>query len=94
VISSTEEFKTESLKKLSITPNPAANNCTLSTNGNMNGSGIVRVFHPNGRVLYTQKVLDLNSEIALQTDQLMNGFYLITVEGAEGIMHGKLIVQK
>ncbi len=94
VISSTEEFIAESHPKLSITPNPVSNACTLSTNGNLKGSGIVRIFHPNGQMLYTQKVLDLNSEIALQTDLLLNGFYLITAEGAEGIMHGKLIIQK
>jgi photosystem II stability/assembly factor-like uncharacterized protein len=94
VISSTEEIKIETLRKLNITPNPASNAFTLNTNGNLKGAGFVRVFHPNGRILYTQKVQDLSLDIELQTNQLLNGFYLITAEGAEGIMHGKLIVQR
>ncbi|MBK7429123.1 MAG: T9SS type A sorting domain-containing protein [Saprospiraceae bacterium] len=88
------EVAEEAFKKLSIIPNPASQNCYLSTNGRIKGKGIIRIFNTSGRSLSVQQVQDLSMNIELQTDQLMNGFYLITVEGAEGIMHGKLIVQK
>ncbi len=94
VVLSTEEIDTETLPKLSIIPNPASENCYLSTNGRIKGTGIVRIFNANGRLLSFQQVQDFNMNIELQTNQLLSGFYLITAEGAEGIMHGKLIIQK
>ena len=94
MVSATEDIITESIHKLSIIPNPASQNCYLSTNGRIKGKGIIRIFNTSGRSLSVQQVQDLSMNIELQTDQLMNGFYLITVEGAEGIMHGKLIIQK
>lgn len=94
VILSTEEFTKESYRKLIITPNPASDNCSISTNTTLGGKGTIRVFDLNGRLLYIQVVDDLRTDILLQTNQLMNGFYQITAEGAQGIMHGKLIIQK
>ncbi len=94
VISTTEEFIAESHPKLIITPNPASDNCIISTNNTLEGPGTVRIFDLNAQVLYKQKIQDLGYDILLQTDQLSSGFYLITAEGAGGIMHGKLIIQK
>lgn len=94
VVLSAKEFDTESLTKLSIIPNPASQNCYLGTNGKLTGTGIVRIFNANGQVIAMQQIQDLSIENELQINQLLNGFYLITAEGAEGIMHGKLIIQK
>jgi photosystem II stability/assembly factor-like uncharacterized protein len=94
VVLSAEHIEEESLPKLSIIPNPASQNCFLNTNGRMKGAGTIRIFNANGQVLSSQQLQDLSLDIEIQTAQLSNGFYLITAEGVEGIMHGKLIIQK
>jgi hypothetical protein len=94
VITGTNEVLTNLPSKLSIIPNPASHNCFLSTNGRMKGAGTIRIFNANGRALSSQQLQDLSLDIEIQTAQLSNGFYLITAEGSEGIMHGKLIIQK
>ena len=91
---STGEIASNALPRLSIIPNPASQNCFLSTNGRIKGAGIIRILTSNGRVISSQQVQELGADIELRIDQLLNGFYLITAEGKEGIMHGKLIIQK
>jgi hypothetical protein len=78
-------------------PNPAKSNSevTLGFKANINDEAVVTLTDISGKVIRTMNVtiFNGNNEIALSTEGLNNGMYLINIEGSEFKSTSKLIIE-
>jgi hypothetical protein len=66
--------------RLSVYPNPAGNQVTISTSGNNpSGDMLIEIIDPTGRSILKQT---FRNQITVQTHSLNNGFYIIKVSSS------------
>ncbi len=87
-------FYSKDKNKLLFMPNPSGMNCMISTNQLLKGNGNINIYHSNGVFVRQIQTHSLESDFQLDTSDLPNGMYIITANGKEGSLSGKLIVLK
>lgn len=81
-------------KKLSISPNPAQESCTVSTQSILRGMGELIVTDAKGNICLRQKVLHLEQPMTLLLGQLAEGIYTVQVTGEAKVMTGKIVIAR
>jgi type IX secretion system substrate protein len=80
-------------KLLLIFPNPAEREFTISSNGQLHGSGTMTLQNETGQILLQRAVEDLSMPIAVQPGYLPAGIYFVQLSGGAGVMAGKIVIQ-
>lgn len=77
-----------------IYPNPTSGDFTLSTNppANTNTKQLLEIFDISGRRIYSQPIT--NQETKIQTDNLAQGIYMLSLISSEGTINKKLVIEK
>lgn len=78
----------EQLTSLSIYPNPASDNVTIS---NIPAESTVRLLDMTGKVLFSTAA---NSTLSMDLTDIKAGVYLLSIEGKKGSKTQKLVVRK
>lgn len=78
--------------KLTISPNPAREQCWINSNNQLSGPATLLLFDAAGRVCREMRVGDAARPILLKTAGLPPGIYTITLSGLGGIIAGKLSI--
>ncbi len=87
-------FYSQDKSKLLFMPNPSGMNCMISTNHSLKGQGLIKIYNSNGRFIRQFHTLNLQKDIQMDTSDLSNGLYIITAQGKDGSISGKLVVLK
>lgn len=80
----------ESVKSLTIYPNPTENNCFIYLPEEVK-SGTIRVYDALGKIILTELINNTSSPYLLNTEAFANGVYIIEMEQGTKKSYGKLI---
>jgi len=77
-----------------IYPNPAANSSTIAIESSVN-NGVLEIYNSLGSKVYSQNISnESNSEISLNTQNLTNGIYIVSLKSDNQTWQKKLIINK
>lgn len=62
-----------------ISPNPATDMITISTRGNQISDATIQMIDINGRIMFTEKAVNLGSEYSVSTSSLSTGLYFLVI---------------
>ncbi len=78
--------------EFSIFPNPSNGNFTIKLNDDITGNANMVISDVNGRV-YLKTSFDLKPETEIETQHLVSGLYIVTLQTRDHLFTSKLIIQ-
>ncbi len=83
----------KSIDQMSIYPNPVNNSCTVNIPDNIMGTIAITVFDQNGAPIISCNNI-IEKKYVLNVSNLLEGFYIITIQSDDQVITDKLIIVK
>ncbi|MEM9549507.1 MAG: T9SS type A sorting domain-containing protein, partial [Bacteroidota bacterium] len=90
-ITSTDE---ELLSSINIYPNPTSNFVNVNLGDTELGKGTIEILDYQGRLLIKRAIDENTSEVSINTEDMNNGIYIISIRTNENYISKKLIVSR